>query len=110
MRLFNYVLDLSKLGFKEGEGKEVNHKVTFERYLETGLSALYSQGLDNKTRREYARILDKLDLSSDGTIKLEESEFDIINEVFSSEKAKFDPKQTRIVTLYIKALEGAQKL
>jgi|SRR6185369_5791957 len=110
MRVFKFELDLAKLGFKDGEGKDVNQKVTFDRYLETGLAAIYPHGLDNKTRREHARILDKLDNATEGTIQLEESEFDLVNEAFNSDKAKFDPKQTRIVALYIKAVESAQKI
>ena len=110
MRAFKYELDLDKLGIKEETGKPINHKITFERFLEVGLASLYPQGLDNRTRRTYGRVLDKLDLSTDGVINLEEVEHELVSEVFVSDKTKFDVKQTRVVGLYAKAVEEAKKL
>lgn len=111
MRLFKYELDLDKLGLTEDEEKKkVNHKDTFDRYLQAGLNVVYGQGLDNKTSRVHFRIQQKLDASTDGTIQLEETEFDLVNEGFNSEKARFDAKQTRLVSQYRQAIEGAQKL
>jgi len=107
MRKFNYKLDAVQLGMTE---EDINQKVTFERYLEKALVGLYPQGLDNKTRREYGRLLDKLDASTDNTLTLEESEFDLINDAFTSNKVKFEPNHTRLINMYVRAIEGAQKL
>lgn len=108
MRTLKFELELDKLGLKAEEGNEVNHKVTFEQYVQMGLSSVYPRGLDNKTRREYLGILKKLDESTDGTLKLEEAEFELLTA--SLNKGVFEAKHTRLIGFYLQAIEGAQKL
>lgn len=108
MRKFKFELELEKIGYKPEENNEVNHKVTFERYLQDGLSSIWSKGLDNKTRREYLSVLKKLDESIDGLVNLEETEFDLVNSAFN--KGVFKVEQTRLIGLYLQAIEGAQKI
>lgn len=75
-----------------------------ESLLIQGLSFKYKDGIGGAKQRVLNRILDKLDFRKDD-IELEESEFDLLKEVFLDENVKFHPSQSRLICQYMDKVE-----
>lgn len=107
MKNLNIVVEVEKLKLSDAEKL---HLETFgfggllESLLIQGLSLKYKEGLVGSKQRILNRILDKLDFRKND-IDLEESEFDLIKEVFLDESVKFHPSQARLICQYMDKLE-----
>lgn len=117
MKKFKYEIDLEKLHLNDTEKEEFkktdpNQKTLFEMIFNQGLQSKYQGqgGIGGPKQRSLGRILNKLDEASVNYITLEESEYDLLKEIFCEDSAKFDPRHTRAVVQYIEEVEKACKV
>lgn len=107
---FVFQIDLSQCKISEQEIADINklqQKMLFENILNQGMQSKYPNGITNKLSRDYAKILKKLDKAPGNFLELEDSEFDIVKDMFTNEGSRFLPAQTRLVQLYSEQVDIA---
>lgn len=104
-------LDLNKMPIPEKEFIEkVGYIGVFENMFIGGLNTIYPQGLPVSKTKTLARLQRRIEAMQKGDNELvcEETEFDLIKEVFLEDKAKFAPGQSRPVLSLIENIEKAK--
>lgn len=107
MKQFDYSFNIEELKLNESERKLVESSginFVFESVLGQALQMRYKDGVNGLIQRTYGRILSKLD-KSQGTLSLEQAEFDLIKDILTHESVKFHPSQTRLITKYLDVIE-----
>lgn len=111
MKRFKYTADVTKLRLNEKEQEFFamdGQKQVFENMCNQAIKARFQNGIGGVKQRSYGRILEKMDKSTSDYILLEDTEFDLLREIFADEAARFEPQQTRIVNEYLNNIENAK--
>lgn len=104
MKSFKWKLDRSSI--KGDAAEKISDAELFLGYLNGASRSAYKDGLGNNLMRRLFNIANKIEKSTDGTIELEDSEFDFVEEVF--ERAKFDPSVNKMVMQTYTAIENTK--
>lgn len=112
MKQFNISLDISLDKMSTAERKfveEQGHAGIFESLLLQGLQSIYPNGMPISKSKLVARIQKSIEsLDKTATIfSAEESEFELIKDVFTGDGARFQASQSRAVLSMIENLEKA---
>jgi len=109
MRKFNYQIDFSKARLNEVERAhldKLDQKQLFEMYFGEALSKKTGgAGLKAPEGRAFVRILNKLDLTTEPEIVLEEAEFELMKGAFCNSEACWQPNQYKILVQYLSKFE-----
>lgn len=113
MKTLDITLDIDALKTADEEKEQIlslGSVIVFEALFIQGLNRRYQAGLPLAKGKLLARIQTKLDKlnSSNSILDLEESEFDLVKEVFTSEDSSFGPSQYRAVMQFIRAIESSK--
>lgn len=113
IRKLKYTVDLTKIKGLTPEqiaesGKDKQKKL-FEEILNQGLHSRYQTGIGGRMQRDFSHILNELDTTEKDYLELEESWFDLIKEILTSESARFLPGQTRLIMLYDTNIKEAEE-
>lgn len=101
---FRYEVELSKFQMPEDEAKKLTQKgqkEVFEIFLGTLFGTKYPEGVSGLTTRVLNKVLEKLDVASDGIMEIDEKEVELLKEVFVQE-VRVHPRQVR----YYSALQA----
>jgi hypothetical protein len=104
MKNFKWKLDFSFVENKNDIPKDI--KVYFENLLLTTINSKFKDGLLMKEQIQLLKILDKLKLTQDDFIILEDSEFEFIEDVFT--QSRFLPSFTRVINQVYTNLDEAK--
>jgi len=88
--------------------EQAGFTLVFENIINAAFQVRYPQGIGGSVQRTYGRILNKLDTQEHDQLNLEESEFDLLKDLFMHEGARFHPSQTRLILKYIERIEALQ--
>lgn len=107
MKVLKFTLDYSKLPGAEENPVETQARL-FEELFYQALRAVNPKGLAPRDSRTVARIMEALDASTDGFLRVEQADFDLIKETFESPQATLDPGRARVLVQYLEAIEIAE--
>jgi hypothetical protein len=113
MKTLCFEIDFQKLRLDKimlAEIEALGQANLFDNYLMRALDMKNGQkGIKPSDGRILRRIQDKLDASTDGTLSLEEAEFDLIKAAFRNEESHWPALQNRALMQYLDNIEAAEK-